>query len=68
MEEFEAICAQFPAMERAVLHGLGEPLLNRHLPDMIRHLKGRGITVLFNSNGTLLTPEWQEALVRSGLD
>ena len=32
MEEFEAITAQFPSMERAVLHGLGEPLLNRHLP------------------------------------
>jgi radical SAM protein with 4Fe4S-binding SPASM domain len=68
MEEFEAISAQFPAMERAVLHGLGEPLLNRHLPAMIRHLKGRGITVLFNSNGTLLTAEWQEALALSGLD
>ncbi len=66
--EFAAIVAQFPAVERAVLHGLGEPLLNRHLPAMIRHLKERHITVLFNSNGTLLTREWQEVLVRSGLD
>ncbi len=67
-EEFEAIAAQFPAMERAVLHGLGEPLLNRQLPAMIRHLKERGVTVLFNSNGTLLTAEWQNALILSGLD
>jgi MoaA/NifB/PqqE/SkfB family radical SAM enzyme len=68
MAEFEAIAAQFPQMERAVLHGLGEPLLNRELPAMIRLLKGRGVMVLFNSNGTLLSAQWQEQLVGSGLD
>jgi MoaA/NifB/PqqE/SkfB family radical SAM enzyme len=68
VEEFEAIAGQFPTMERAVLHGLGEPLLNRNLPVMIRHLRSRGVSVLFNSNGTLLSPDWQKALVRSGLD
>jgi MoaA/NifB/PqqE/SkfB family radical SAM enzyme len=35
---------------------------------MIRYLKSRGVEVLFNSNGTLLTAEWQEEIVRSGLD
>ena len=55
-------------MERAILHGLGEPLFNRDLPVMIRHLKERGIEALFNSNGTLLTARLQEQLVRSGLD
>jgi len=68
LEELESIASQFPAMERAVLHGLGEPLLNSDLPAMIRHLKDRGVTVLFNSNGTLLDTEWQQALARSGLD
>ena len=68
MDEFTSIVAQFPDMERAVLHGLGEPLLNRHLPAMIRHLKERQITVLFNSNGTLLSAKWQEELILSGLD
>ncbi|MCX6032057.1 MAG: radical SAM protein [Chloroflexi bacterium] len=67
-DEFRAIADQFPAMRRAVLHGIGEPLLNRELPRMIGYLKERGVEVLFNSNGTLLTPAWQEALVRSGLD
>jgi MoaA/NifB/PqqE/SkfB family radical SAM enzyme len=66
--EFVAIAEQFPAMRRAVLHGIGEPLLNRELPQMIAYLKAREVEVLFNSNGTLLTPAWQEALVRSGLD
>jgi MoaA/NifB/PqqE/SkfB family radical SAM enzyme len=67
-DEFCAIAEQFPAMRRCALHGIGEPLLNRQLPRMIEYLKGRGVEVLFNSNGTLLTPAWQEALVRSGLD
>jgi len=68
LEEFRTIAAQFPEMRRAVLHGIGEPLLNPALPQMIRDLKTRGVEVLFNSNGVLLTPWWQEQLVRSGLD
>lgn len=67
-DEFVTIVDQFPDMRRAVLHGIGEPLLNRELPRMIALLKARQVEVLFNSNGTLLTPAWQEALVASGLD
>jgi MoaA/NifB/PqqE/SkfB family radical SAM enzyme len=68
LEEFIQIAGQFPAMERALLHGIGEPLLNRELPQIIQYLKGRNVEVLFNSNGTLLTPERQKSLVESGLD
>ena len=67
-DEFCTIAEQFPEMRRCALHGIGEPLLNRDLPRMIEYLKARGVEVLFNSNGTLLTPAWQEALVRSRLD
>jgi len=67
-DEFVAIAEQFSQMRRCALHGIGEPLLNRELPRMIDYLKGRAVEVLFNSNGTLLTSAWQEALVRSGLD
>ena len=67
-DEFLVIAEQFPEMRRCTLHGIGEPLLNRALPRMIAYLKARGVEVLFNSNGALLTPAWQEALVRSGLD
>jgi MoaA/NifB/PqqE/SkfB family radical SAM enzyme len=66
--EFVTIAEQFPDMRRVALHGIGEPLLNRDLPRMIRYLKERDVEVLFNSNGTLLTPKWQEELVHSGLD
>jgi MoaA/NifB/PqqE/SkfB family radical SAM enzyme len=66
--EFVQIAEQFPDMERALLHGVGEPLLNRELPQIVRYLKARNVEVIINSNGTLLTPAWQAALVESGLD
>ena len=68
LDEFMRIAEQFPQMQRALLHGIGEPLLNRELPEIIRYLKGRNIEVIINSNGTLLTPPWQQKLVESGLD
>lgn len=68
LTEFIAIAEQFPQMRRALLHGIGEPLLNRELPEIIKYLKGREVEVIINSNGTLLTPAWQEKLVASGLD
>ena len=67
-EEFRAVVDAAPGLERVVLHGIGEPLLNRHLPAMIRHLKARGVHVLFNSNAILLTRKWRDLLLESGLD
>jgi MoaA/NifB/PqqE/SkfB family radical SAM enzyme len=67
-DEFQTIAEHFPEMRRCALHGIGEPLLNRELPRMLEYLKGCGVEVLFNSNGTLLSSAWQEALVRSRLD
>lgn len=68
LDEFITIAEQFPQMQRALLHGIGEPLLNRKLPQIIRYLKGKDVEVIINSNGTLLSPTWQEDLVFSGLD
>jgi MoaA/NifB/PqqE/SkfB family radical SAM enzyme len=68
LDEFIVIAEQFPQMQRALLHGIGEPLLNRELPEIITYLKGRNIEVIINSNGTLLSPAWQENLVKSGLN
>ena len=51
-----------------VLHGLGEPLLNKDLPQMISYLKARGTYVLFNSNGILLNAKRGQALIDAGLD
>lgn len=68
LREFIDIAEQFPQMSRALLHGIGEPLLNRELPEIIKYLKARNVEVIINSNGTLLTPQWQEKIVASGLD
>jgi MoaA/NifB/PqqE/SkfB family radical SAM enzyme len=67
-DNFCRIVEQFPDMERAVLHGIGEPLINTDLPRMIAHLKARGATVLFNTNATLLNDDWARRLIDSGLD
>jgi MoaA/NifB/PqqE/SkfB family radical SAM enzyme len=68
LAEFINIAEQFPQMQRVLLHGVGEPLLNRELPEIIQYLKKRDVEVIINSNGTLLTPAWQAKLVESGLD
>jgi len=68
LDEFIKIAEQFPNMQRVLLHGIGEPLLNRELPEIIKYLKGRNVEVIINSNGTLLSPQWQEKLIESGLD
>ena len=67
-DEFCYIVDQFPELERVVLHGLGEPLLNKDLPRMVRYLKDRGVYVLFNSNGIQLNEKRGRALIEAGLD
>ena len=68
LDQVERLVSQFPGVERVVLHGVGEPLLNRELAEIIAWLKGKSIYVLFNSNGTLINRRWREALIDSGLD
>ncbi len=67
-DDFVRIVEQFPDLRRAVLHGIGEPLINRELPRMIAYLKARDVTVLFNTNATLLTEALSRQLLSSGLD
>ena len=65
---FTSIVDQFPKIARVVLHGIGEPMMVRNLPRMVRYLKDRGTYVLFNTNGTLLKGPKAKALIESGLD
>ncbi len=67
-DEFRRIVDQFPALDRVLLHGIGEPLLNRDLIRMIVHLKERGAAVLFNSNVITLGPRLRRELIESRLD
>ncbi len=67
-ELFTQIVDQFPNIARVVLHGVGEPMLVKNLPRMVRYLKDRGTYVLFNTNGTLLTEAKGRELIAAGLD
>ena len=67
-ELFTKIVGQVPNVKRVVLHGVGEPMLVKHLPAMVAYLKERGVYVLFNTNGTLLTRNNGQALIDAGLD
>jgi MoaA/NifB/PqqE/SkfB family radical SAM enzyme len=67
-ELFTSIVDQVPNLHRAVLHGVGEPMLVKNLPKMVRYLKDRGTYVLFNTNGTVLNQRNGRALIDAGLD
>lgn len=62
------ILDQFPFVRRVVLHGIGEPLLNKDLPQIIHDVKRRGAYALFNTNGLLLRGRLVEPVIRAGLD
>src|SRR5438309_1059796 len=68
LDWFKQLVAQLPDLRRAVLQGVGEPLLNRDLAPMIAHLNERGVYTVFNTNAALLTYRRQVELIRSGLD
>ena len=65
---FRRIVDQLPGLKRAVLHGVGEPMLVKSLPKMVRYLAERGVYVLFNTNGTVLNERNGRALIEAGLD
>ena len=65
---FRRIVDQVPNIARVVLHGVGEPMLVKELARMVRYLKARGAYVLFNTNGTVLTPRKAHELCDAGLD
>jgi radical SAM protein with 4Fe4S-binding SPASM domain len=67
-ELFHRIVGDLPGLTRLTLQGLGEPLLSPHLPAMIGEAVRRGITVGFNTNGTLLGRRRADELVASRVD
>ncbi len=63
--------SEFPEKIKCIgLAGIGEPLLNKRLPDMIQLVKTHDIAdkVVVTTNGSLLTKDLSESLVNAGLD
>ena len=55
-------------LEFAVPYGVGEPLLNPEIFDMIRYCKEKGIPTGISTNATILSEEYSHRLIESGLD
>lgn len=74
MELFDKIVKDimaFPTpVKRVCFSGLGEPLMNPRLPQMIQKLRRAGFSGRIDviSNGSLLTHELSDALIEAGLD
>jgi radical SAM protein with 4Fe4S-binding SPASM domain len=68
LAEVARIVEQFPVLDRVVLHGVGEPLLNPEIFEIIAYLKTRGAHVLFNSDAISLNRPRASKLIESGLD
>jgi MoaA/NifB/PqqE/SkfB family radical SAM enzyme len=68
LERVTRIVEQFPRLDRVVLHGIGEPLLNREIFEIVAFLERRGATVVFNSDAISLTAGRARRLIDSGLD
>jgi Iron-sulfur cluster-binding domain len=65
---FTRIVDHVPDVARVVFHSVGEPMLVKSLPRMIRYLKDRGVYVLFNTNGSLLSPRQRQSQIDTDLD
>ena len=66
---FEKIIAEAKGKsELAILHLMGEPLINPELDKMIKICKQANIRSVISTNGMLLDEQRQKSLCRSGLD
>jgi MoaA/NifB/PqqE/SkfB family radical SAM enzyme len=58
-----------PVPKRVTFSGLGEPLMNPKLPQMVKMLRGAGFNGRIDviTNGVLLTPQTSDALIEAGI-
>lgn len=66
LSTFKKIIKQLPDLKKVDLVGIGEPLLNSHLPSLIHYLTNKGIESEIYSNGTLFKQRL-EACMNAGL-
>ncbi len=59
---------ELPDLKRVVFTGFGEPLIHRHILDMIEAMRQRDLAVTIGSNGLTMNEEMARALVELGVD
>jgi radical SAM protein with 4Fe4S-binding SPASM domain len=67
LEAFRRIVDQFSDPEDVVLCGVGEPLMNPRLVEMVQHITDRGWSASLINNGTLMTGAKAHELIEAGL-
>ncbi len=71
LETFHRLVEQmkgFPALQRVVFSGLGEPLTHPHILEMVRLVREQGLAVTIGSNGLLMDEAMSRRLVELGVD
>ena len=69
LKDFELIIAQFPKIKGLIFCGLGEPLLNDNIVEMVRIARKNDIPFInLITNGILLEEARLRALIKSGLN
>ncbi len=67
LQEFKFIIDQLFFIRAVELTGIGEPLLNIHLFEIIEYCNSKGISSKFVTNAMLLDSQKADSLIRSGL-
>lgn len=59
----------FGRVKQIVLSGIGEPLMNPHIADMVAYISQQQVAerIELITNGTLLTPDMSDRLIKAGL-
>jgi len=65
MEKFKKWIRHFSLASRIKLQGMGEPFLNKELPDIIKELEKKSFYIKVISNGTILTDAVHEAVTQT---
>jgi len=68
LENFKNLILNMKYLKSLTLNGLGEPMLNPDIFEMITFAKNRGIIVRLSSNATTLDSLNSEKLISTGLD
>ncbi len=68
LDKFEYIISQFSFLRDIGLYGIGEPLNNPRIVEMVKICKSKNIYTEFVTNGTLLNEKKSGELIDSGLD
>ncbi len=69
VETFARVCEEFPRLDVLTLHGLGEPLLNGDLPEMVRCYRATNpfTRIGMSTNGLLLKGDGLKEVLACGL-